>query len=112
MIYERIGILCLFFKEYYIYNMYTFHTLGFIYIDCKYFLDLLVVQQPSVDIGSIQSTGRAIGNYKKPKHIENQKFFQVFLYAAYTPMWPLVSRNYNKKVEHACQCAITIFQLR
>ena len=72
------------------------HTFYFIYIDCERFLDLLFVQQPSVDIDSIQSTSRAIGNHKNPKHIENQKFFQVFLYAAYTPMWPLVSRNYNK----------------
>ena len=81
------GIICIYIDR---------HPLYFIYIDYEYFLDLLVVQQPSVDIGSIQSTSRAIGNYKKPKHIENQKFFQVFLYAAYTPMWPLVSRNYNK----------------
>ena len=54
------------------------------------------MQQPSVDIDSIQSTSRAIGNHKNPKHIENQKFFQVFLYAAYTPMWPLVSRTTTK----------------
>ena len=82
--------------------MYTFHTLGFIYIDCKYFLDLLVVQQPSVDIGSIQSTGRAIGNYKNRNTLKTRNSFKYFFMQHILPcgLW-LVETTTKKTNMHA-----------
>ena len=54
------------------------HTLYFIYIDFEYFLDLVVVQQPSVDIDSIQSISRAIGNLKTRNTLKTRNSFKHF----------------------------------